>query len=136
MRNIAITALGFLAAIAALAAVPGTGGTVPTPNEAGESLSHVMELPENRGSAAANWGRDIFVPLLKGIESAPELRLSAIFFNTERPSALINDTLVHKGSLVGGQKVVDIGRTHVILQGNIGTIRLEIAGVPELEDAD
>jgi hypothetical protein len=99
------------------------------------SLSYTAELPET-DSRAHVWGRDIFTPLVRGIESAPDLRLKAVFFNTDNPSAIINDRIVYAGSLVDGQKVVDIGRTHVILQGNIGTIRLEITGISEPGDID
>lgn len=76
------------------------------------------------------WGKDPFVPALKAIAQSPELKLTAIFFNQKRSSAIIDDRIVYKGSEIKGQKVIDIGRTHVILQGDAGTFRLEIAGVP------
>lgn len=104
-----------------------------------QSLSWTGKLPPTKGATVA-WGKDPFSPLVKhvviqGQQAAPvgpALKLTAVFYNNVRPSALINDRIVYKGSVVYGQKVIDIGKTHVILQGESGSTRLEIAGIPEL----
>lgn len=103
-----------------------------------ESLSYLGKVPSSRPAPLA-WGKDPFVPLV-----APEaavkagkpvagqvLRLTAVFFGSLRPSAIINDRIVYVGGTVEGQKVVDIGRTHVILHGVSGRVRLDMAGTPE-----
>jgi hypothetical protein len=110
-----------------LALAPGFGGA-----EEG-SLSYTLQLPPARTPAIV-WGRDPFVPLIADME-APDMLLTAIFYHTERPSAIINADIVYVGSTVNGQKVIDIGKTHVILQGVSGRTRLEIVGLPEYTDA-
>ncbi|MBI4948543.1 MAG: hypothetical protein HY955_00155 [Deltaproteobacteria bacterium] len=108
----------------------------PFAGAAEESLSLRNALPETKAEPLA-WGRDPFVPEVRvsGPSTAPqqELRLKAVFYNETRPSAIINENIVYRGSLIGGQKIVDIGRTHVILQGENGSIRLELTEVPELK---
>jgi hypothetical protein len=97
----------------------------------GGSLSHTGKLPQTN-RPALSWGRDIFVPLVKDAVGVPQMRLKAVFFSGKRPSAIINDKIVYKGSLLEGQKVIAIGKSHVILQGKSGTIRLELDTIPEL----
>lgn len=102
-----------------------------------ESLSLRNPLPETKAEPLA-WGRDPFIPEVRasgGPSTGPaqELKLKAVFYNETRPSAIINEHIVYKGSLLGGQKIVDIGRTHVILQGENGVVRLELADMPELK---
>jgi hypothetical protein len=101
---------------------------------ADESLTIALDLPATRPSPVP-WGRDPFVPLLAEF-TAPDMALKAIFYHSSRPSAIINADIVYEGSTVNGQKVIDIGRTHVILQGVSGRIRLELASLPELTDGD
>ncbi len=97
------------------------------------SLSHKAALPLTKDTRI-KWGRDPFVQA--GKTSVPfDMRLTAIFYNAERPSAIINERIVYRGSLISGQKIIDIGPTHVILQTSAGRIRLDIAGAPELLDA-
>lgn len=100
-----------------------------------ESLSLRNALPETKSEPLA-WGRDPFVPEVRvsgpSTGAVQELKLKAVFYNETRPSAIINEHIVYRGSLIGGQKIVDIGRTHVILQGENGSIRLELAEIPEL----
>lgn len=98
-----------------------------------ESLSYRMELPKDE-KPVVEWGRDPFVPLVGGF-AGPDLRLSAIFYNATNPSAIINDTIVYEGGTIEGQKVIDIAKTHVILQGTTGRTTIEITAVPELRDA-
>lgn len=103
---------------------------------ADESLSYAGKLPPTKPASIA-WGKDPFVALVvsrQGVKAATkqDLLLTAIFYNKTKPSAIINGRIVYTGSVVFGQKVIDIGRTHVILQGESGTARLEIAGIPEL----
>lgn len=126
-----IIASALAAAALALGAPLAKGAAARAP---GGSLSHTLEVPEPE-SPRLRWGRDIFAPLVKDVSDAPDVRLKAIFYNAERPSAIVNDKIVYKGSDLDGQKVIDIGKTHVILLGESGTIRLEIAGVPEFPDA-
>ncbi len=95
-----------------------------------ESLTFMADLPAPP-VAAVHWGRDPFVPLINGAGTA-KVKLTAIFFNELSPSAIINGDIVYKESIVGGQKVVDIGKTHVILQGISGRIILEIASLSKL----
>lgn len=103
-----------------------------------ESLSYLGKVPSSR-SAPLAWGKDPFVPLVTP-EAAVKagkpvagqaLRLTAVFFGSLRPSAIINDRIVYVGGTVDGQKVVDIGRTHVILHGVSGRVRLDMVGTPE-----
>ncbi len=62
------------------------------------------------------------------------MRLVAIFYNKERPSAIIDNRIVYIGSVIDGQKVIDIREGHVILQGKEGRIRLEIADIAGISD--
>lgn len=108
-----------------------------TSNGAEESISIRTEVPPTEKPRLI-WGKDPFVPLVPtGAETgtaaaaAAELKLTAIFFNKDKPSAIINDRIVYVGSLIRGQKIVDIGMTHVILQNKEGSRRLEFAGSPE-----
>ncbi|MBI5469384.1 MAG: hypothetical protein HY891_09665 [Deltaproteobacteria bacterium] len=100
----------------------------------GESLSYAGKLPPTRSLPLA-WGKDPFVPALKVTGAPPDLRLTAIFYNPRNPSAIINDRIVYIGGVVKGQKVIDIGRTHVILQGENGQVKIQMADVPELHNA-
>lgn len=93
-----------------------------------ESLSGTLDVPRTKHTAIT-WGRDPFVPLIR-LGSPYELKLSAIFYNKEKPSAIINGVIVYAGSVVNGQKVIDIAKTHVILQGETGKVRLELADEP------
>lgn len=97
-----------------------------------ESLSYRGKLPATR-LPSMEWGKDPFAPAMKTEAQSPEFKLTAIFFNEKRSSAIIDDRIVYKGSEIKGQKIIDIGRTHVILQGDAGTFRLEIAGVPGVQ---
>lgn len=93
----------------------------------GESLSYRGALPPSK-MERVEWGRDPFAPLAaRGAHGAAAalLTLGAIFYNPARPSALINGRIVYRGSVIDGQKVVDIGKTHVILQKEGGQTRLE-----------
>lgn len=104
-----------------------------------ESLSYRTGLPistaEKRGAA---WGKDPFVPVVKSAvkQSSNDLKLTAVFYNSKNPSAIINDRIVYRGSAVGGQKIVDIGMTHVILQAENGPLRLDLAEIPELRNVN
>lgn len=115
-----------------LAALLVVGACAPTALANEVSLAGTIELPPLE-SEPRGWGRDPFVPLVAEAE-APAFALKAIFFNGSRPSAIINSRIVYVGSRIDGQKVVDIGRTHVILQGESGTVRLEMASLPEFDD--
>lgn len=106
-----------------------------SPASAGESLSYAGKLPPTK-SLPLTWGKDPFVPALKTASAPPDMKLTAIFHNSKNPSAIINDRIVYIGSLVKGQKVIDIDRTHVILQGENGTIKIDIAEIPELHNVD
>lgn len=103
-----------------------------------QSLSYMGKVPPSKPTAQG-WGKDPFVPLVvqqaevkdKKPGTGPMLRLTAVFFSDVRPSAIVNDKIVYVGGIVDGQKIVDIGRTHVILHGVSGRVRLDIAGGPE-----
>lgn len=96
------------------------------------SLSFTDELPPTK-KPDIPWGRDPFVPAIRGVR-APGMRLVAIFYNKERPSAIIDNRIVYIGSVIDGQKVIDIREGHVILQGKEGRIRLEIADIAGISD--
>lgn len=100
----------------------------------GESLSYTAAIPPAR-SAVATWGRDPFLLPPATRTSGPALKLKAIFFNDENPSAIIDTLIVYRGGEIKGHKVIDIGRTHVILQGEYGKVRLDLSGTTELRDA-
>lgn len=99
-----------------------------------ESLTFIAEMPIPP-ERAVHWGTDPFVPLVNGSDS-PEMKLTAIFFNDSTPSAIINGEIVYKESTILGQKVIDIEKTHVILQGTLGQILLEIARLPKNPKAE
>jgi len=97
-----------------------------------ESISIRGEVPPTEKPRLI-WGKDPFVPLVStgaetGAEAAAVLKLTAIFFNKDNPSAIINDRIVYVGSLIRGQKIIEIGKTHVILQNKESSIRLEFTG--------
>jgi hypothetical protein len=100
-------------------------------------LSYRLSMPPDRGERALNWSKDPFVPAVRDPGGlAGGLRLTAVFYNAKNPSAIVNDRIVYRGSHVVGQKVIDIGVTHVILQGDRGRLRLELSEIPELQDAN
>ncbi|MBI5970546.1 MAG: hypothetical protein HY884_05275 [Deltaproteobacteria bacterium] len=108
-----------------------------TGQAAEESLSLRGEAPPTERPRLL-WGKDPFVPLVStnvetGAGTTAALKLTAIFFNKDKPSAIINDRIVYVGSVINGQKIVDIGKTHVILHNKDGSIRLEFAGPPEAD---
>ncbi len=120
--------------VAAALTAPFTAMPAQAVEDAMDSLSVRVELPPLAGALRA-WGRDPFIPLVGKAGAEPGLKLSAIFFNAERPSAIVNGGIVYAGSSVAGQKVIDIGRAHVILQGEKGPVRLDISGLVEIKDA-
>lgn len=121
-----LTALVFIALALPLTAAAGL-----------DALSYRLQMPPDRGSRALSWGKDPFVPAVQGKGSlAVDMKLTAVFYNAQNPSAIVNDRIVYRGSLVRGQKVIDIGSTHVILHGDRGRLRLELSEIPELQDAN
>jgi hypothetical protein len=100
------------------------------------ALSYRLQLPPDRGSRALSWGKDPFVPAILGAGAPIDLKLTAVFYSAQNPSAIVNDRIVYKGSLVRGQKVIDIGPAHVILHGDRGRLKLELSETPELQDAN
>lgn len=102
-----------------------------------DALSYRMLMPPDRDTKSLSWGKDPFVPAVQGEATvAADLKLTAVFYNAQNPSAIVNDRIVYRGSLVRGQKVIDIGSTHVILHGDRGRLRLELSEIPELQDAN
>ena len=124
--------LGCLVAVAAAGLLLFTPGAHSIEEESwvAESLTFMTDMPAPP-VIAVHWGRDLFVPLVNGAGSA-KMKLTAIFFNNESPSAIINGDIVYEESVVAGQKIVDIAKTHVILQGISGRIVLEIASLSTL----
>ena len=118
--------------------ISGISGGSATAEIAQQSLSYMGKVPPSKPTARG-WGKDPFVPLVvqqaevkdKKQGTGQVLRLTAVFFSDVRPSAIVNDKIVYVGGIVDGQKIVDIGRTHVILHGVSGRVRLDIAGGPE-----
>jgi hypothetical protein len=111
--------------------------TLPTATDAGvDPLSYRLRMPPDRGERALDWKKDPFVPAVHESVGQDGFRLTAVFYNAKNPSAIVNDRIVYRGSLVRGQKVVDIGVTHVILHGDRGRLRLELSEIPELQDAN
>ncbi len=101
-----------------------------------KALSYRLQMPGG-DAGKMGWSRDPFVPEMTGaggLES--ELKLTAVFFDDKNPSAIVNGLIVYRGSLVSGQKVIDIGGTHVILHGDRGRTRLELSEIPGFRDAD
>ena len=124
----------FIAIIAlSLLLVSSVANSKESAAQVAESLTFVAEMPAPP-ERAIHWARDPFVPLVSGSDS-PEMRLTAIFFNETTPSAIINGEIVYEESSVMGQKVIDIEKTHVILQGTSGQILLEIARLPKYPKA-
>lgn len=123
-RRIPIPAVAILAVLA----------TAGTPRAGEESLSYTAAIPPVK-SAVAAWGRDPFLLPAATQAAGPALKLKAIFFNDENPSAIIDNLIVYRGGEIKGHKVIDIGRTHVILHGEYGRVRLDLSGTTELRDA-
>lgn len=102
-----------------------------------DSLSYRLKLPDIEGRQSLGWGKDPFVPATAGEgRQSSDMKLTAVFYNSKNPSAIVNDRIVYKGSTVAGQKIIDIGVTHVILQGDRGRLRLELSEIPELHDGN
>lgn len=122
-------------ALACLIALYFVSPAAATAAQPPESLSYTLPLPPTKGAAPA-WGKDPFVPAVStpGRAAAADMRLTAIFYNPLKPSAIINGSIVYVGSVINSQKVIDIGDTHVILFGASGRIRLEITETPEHTD--
>lgn len=120
-----LTALAFVTLMLPLTAAAGL-----------DALSYRLQMPPDRGTRALSWGKDPFVPAIREAGEAIDLKLTAVFYNARNPSAIVNDRIVYRGSLVRGQKVIDIGSTHVILHGDRGRLRLELSEIPELQDAN
>ncbi|MEE9613792.1 MAG: hypothetical protein V3W31_02420 [Thermodesulfobacteriota bacterium] len=106
-------------------------GLEPGRAAASEALSIVGELPPTE-KPSVSWGRDPFVPPSKDVE-APEMNLLGIFYNSENPSAIIDNKIVYIGSVIGDQKIIDIRKSHVILLGNGEKTRLELVDIPGLQ---
>ena len=53
-------------------------------------------------------------------------RLTAIGFSAGKPNAVINDMIVNVGDSVGGAKVVDIKKNHVVVLSDGKEIVLEL----------
>lgn len=116
------------------AALAGYSFAFPELSVAAESLSATVELPRVK-RASPPWGKDPFVPLVAVTTTAPALKLTAIFYNAAKPSAIINGAIVYAGDIIGGQKVIAIEKTRVILQGEAGRVKLDIADTaPEPKD--
>jgi len=106
----------------------------------GESLSYrgTLDAPAKPSRGELEWGINPFGTAAgQGREGreAPPLTLSAIFYNPRGPSAIINERIVYRGSIIEGQKIVDIGKTHVILQWKGTDRRLEISAGPAVQGA-
>ncbi|MEK7773548.1 MAG: hypothetical protein AAB307_04305 [Deltaproteobacteria bacterium] len=99
-----------------------------------ESLSYTGEVPPVKRTALS-WGRDPFILPSARQTSGPALKLMAIFYNGDNPSAIIDNLIVYRGSEIKGQKVIDIELTHVILHSDYGKTRLDLAGITEMRDA-
>jgi len=99
-----------------------------------ESLSYTGEVPPVKRTALS-WGRDPFILPSARQTSGSALKLMAIFYNSDNPSAIIDNLIVYRGSEIKGQKVIDIELTHVILQAEYGKIRLDLSGITEPRNA-
>ncbi len=89
-----------------------------------ESLSTVRSLPRTR-IPPIRWGRDPFQPLVSH-PTHVHLKLSAVIYNKEKPSAIIGGEVLYIGERIDGFNVIDIGENYVILRGAGGQVRLEI----------
>jgi hypothetical protein len=88
------------------------------------SLSTIKPLPRTK-MPRIRWGKDPFKPLIpRTIEF--ELKLSAVIYNRQRPSAIIDDKIVYIRDYIDGFKVIDIGKNYVILSGERGKLRLDL----------
>ncbi len=110
--------------------VASTVAFAQTASEREGSLSITGEVPSTKIERLP-WGRDLFAPLIRGAK-APPLRLKAIFYNKKNPSAIIDGSIVYRGSTIKGFRVVEITESHVLLRGEAGLLKLEIAALPEV----
>ncbi len=88
------------------------------------SLSTIKPLPRTK-MPGIRWGKDPFMPLIPRVMEF-ELKLSAVIYNRQRPSAIIDDKIVYIRDYIDGFKVIDIGKNYVILSGERGKLRLDL----------
>ncbi len=91
-----------------------------------ESLSRTRAVPES-DKVEFRWGRDPFVPIVD-TGGPPGLQLKAVFFNKQRPSAIIGEKILYRGDSIDDLKVIDIGKDYVILRGEGADLRLTLEG--------
>lgn len=92
-----------------------------------ESLSDLNRILPSKKIVNLSWGRDPFVPLTgDGLGKPGNLKLTAIIYNANKPSAIVNNKIIFVGDSVDGQKVIDITKQYVILRGISGSYKLEI----------
>lgn len=97
-----------------------------------QSLSDVAAVPKTipqKSIRLLSWGKDPFVSPIKdgkGAVMPSSLKLSAILYAKDKPSAIINKDIVYIGDVIDGQKIVDIKKGYVILQNKMETYKLEI----------
>jgi hypothetical protein len=88
------------------------------------SLSTIKPLPRTK-RPKIRWGRDPFKPLVpKAVDF--DLKLSAVIYNRQRPSAIIGNKIVYIRDSIDGFKVINIGKNYVILSGERGRLRLDL----------
>ena len=90
------------------------------------TLAVKQDLPSGKD---AGWGRDPFsgrVYTAAKEETQKELRLSGVIWDKERPVAIINNKVVEKGSMIGGNTVVAIKEDRVVLSDGMSTFELKI----------
>jgi len=90
-----------------------------------ENLFSFLEK-ESRGKEPA---RDPFFspPQASSPEATLPLNLSGIVWDDNNPTAIINDTIVEKGSTLEGKTVVDILKDRVILNDRNGNTELRLS---------
>ncbi|MFQ5586517.1 MAG: hypothetical protein ACE5GF_06825 [Thermodesulfobacteriota bacterium] len=89
-----------------------------------ESLSAIRPLPRTT-IPAIKWGRDPFQPLVSHPVDIG-LKLSAVIYNREKPSAIIGNEVLYVGDRIDDFKIIAIGENYVILRGVGGRVRLDI----------
>jgi len=106
-------------------------GPAPVPKKAGvskvtyeERLTRIDAKTEQIG-----WERN---PFVRGKISEPtgviSLNLSGIIWDEQNPNAIIGDTVVKEGDVIGKYKVIKINKNSVILSGEEGEKILSIWG--------
>ena len=86
--------------------------------------SHVSMQRHARRTKYKTWNRNPFAEAGSGTSST--LVLNGIIWSKDKPKAMIGDTIVTKGSVVNGNKVIEITPNKVVLNDGVNNFELKM----------